>query len=53
MIIDENGDDRLKGKGDFVFRDSTGLHRGQVQCISDEDFESLCALPVWALADSS
>ena len=43
MIIDENGADRLNGKGDFLFRDSTGLHRGQVPCISDEDFESLCA----------
>ncbi len=43
MIIGENGADRLNGKGDFLFRDSTGLHRGQVPCISDEDFESLCA----------
>ena len=43
MIIDENGADRLNGKGDFLFRDSTGLHRGQVPYISDEDFESLCA----------
>ena len=42
-IIDENGADRLNGKGDFLFRDSTGLHRGQVPYISDEDFESLCA----------
>ena len=31
MIIDENGADRLNGKGDFLFRDSTGLHRGQVR----------------------
>ena len=30
MIIGENGADRLNGKGDFLFRDSTGLHRGQV-----------------------
>ena len=43
MIIDENGADRLNGKGDFLFRDSTGLHRGQGPYISDEDFESLCA----------
>ena len=43
MIIDENGADRLNGKGDFLFRDSTGLHRGQAPYISDEDFESLCA----------
>ena len=43
MIIGENGADRLNGKGDFLFRDSTGLHRGQVPYISDEDFESLCA----------
>ena len=43
MIIDETGADRLNGKGDFLFRDSTGLHRGQVPYISDEDFESLCA----------
>lgn len=43
MIIDENGADRLNGKGDFLFRDSTGLHRGQCAYISDEDFESLCA----------
>ena len=43
MIIDENGADRLNGKGDFLFRDSTGLHRGQVPYISDEDFESSCA----------
>ena len=43
MIIDENDADRLNGKGDFLFRDSTGLHRGQVPYISDEDFESLCA----------
>ena len=33
----------LVDKGDFLFRDSTGLHRGQVPYISDEDFESLCA----------
>ena len=43
MIIDENGADRLNGKGDFLFRDSTGRHCGQVPYISDEDFESLCA----------
>ena len=43
MIIDENGADRLNGKGDFLFRDSTGLHRGQVPYISDEYFESLRA----------
>ena len=43
MIIDENGTDRQNGKGDFLFRDSTGLHRGQVPYISDEDFESLSA----------
>ena len=43
MIIGENGADRLNGKGDFLFRDSTGLHRGLVPYISDEDFESLCA----------
>ena len=43
MIIGENGADRLNGKGDFLFRDSTGLHRGQAPYISDEDFESLCA----------
>ena len=43
MIIDENGADRLNGKGDFLFRDSTGLHSGQVPYISDEDFEGLCA----------
>ena len=43
MIIDENGADLLNGKGDFLFRDSAGLHRGQAQYISDEDFESLCA----------
>ncbi len=42
-MIDENGADRLNGKGDFLFRDSTGLHRGRVPYISDEDFESLCA----------
>ncbi len=39
MIIDENGADRLNGKGDFLFRDSTGLHRGQAPYISDEDFD--------------
>ena len=27
------------GKGDFLFRDSTGLRRGQCTYISDEDFE--------------
>ncbi len=43
MIIGENGADRLNGKGDFLFLDSTGLHRGQVPYISDEDFEILCA----------
>ena len=43
MIIGENGADRLNGKGDFLFRDSTGMHRGQVPYISDEDFKSLCA----------
>ena len=43
MIIDENDADRLNGRGDFLFRDSTGLHRGLVQHISDEDFESSCA----------
>ena len=43
MIIGENGADRLNGKGDFLFRDSTGLHCGQILYISDEDFESLCA----------
>ena len=37
MIIGENGADRLNGKGDFLFRDSTDLHRGQVPYISDED----------------
>ena len=42
-MIGENGADRLNGKGDFLFRDSTGLHRGQGPYISDEDFESLCA----------
>lgn len=42
-IIDENGADRQNGRGDFLFRDSTGLHRGQVPYISDEDFESICA----------
>ena len=41
MIIGKNGADRLNGKGDFLFRDSMGLHRGQVPYISDEDFESL------------
>ena len=34
---------RLNGKGDFLFRDSAGLHRGQVPYISDEDFKSLSA----------
>jgi S-DNA-T family DNA segregation ATPase FtsK/SpoIIIE len=42
MIIGENGADRLNGKGDFLFRDSTGLHRGQVPYIFDEDFEKSC-----------
>ena len=42
MIIDENVADCLNGKGDFLFRDSTGLHRGQAPYISDENFESLC-----------
>ena len=37
MIIDENGADRLNGKGNFLFRDSTGLHRGQAPYISDVD----------------
>ena len=43
MVIDENGANGLNGKGGFLFRDSTGLHRGQVPYISDEDFERLCA----------
>ena len=45
MIIGSNGDDRLNGKGVFLFRDSTCLHRGQVLYISDEDFESLHPYP--------
>ena len=42
-MIGENGADCLNGKGDFLFRDSTDLHRGQAPYISDEDFESWCA----------
>ena len=42
IIIDENGADRLNGNGDLLFRDSTGLRRGQCTHISDEDFENLC-----------
>ncbi len=39
MIIDENGADRLNGKGDFQLRDSAGLRRGQCTYVSDEDFK--------------
>ena len=42
MIIGENGTNRLNGKGDFLFRDLTGLRRGQCTYISDEDFEKSC-----------
>ena len=42
MIIDENGVDRLNGKGDFLFCDPAGLHRGQCTYISEEDFEKSC-----------
>ena len=31
---------RFLGLGDLAFRDSMGLHRGQVPYISDEDFEN-------------
>ena len=44
MIIDENGADRLNGKGDFLFRDSTGLRQGQCTHISNEDSEKSCGL---------
>ena len=42
-MIGENGADRLNGKGDFLLRDSAGLHRGQCTYISDEYFEKSCA----------
>ena len=42
IIIGENGADRLNGRGDFLFRDATGLHCGQAPYIPDEDFERLC-----------
>ena len=44
MIIDENGADRLNGKGDFQLRDSAGLRRGQCMYTSDGDFEKSCAV---------
>ena len=40
MIIGENGADRLNGKGDFMFRDSTGLHRGTVRYGTDGGLQS-------------
>ena len=43
LLIEGCDAESLNGKGDFLFRDSTGLHRGQVPYISDEDFENLCA----------
>ena len=42
MTIGENGVDRLNGKGDFLFCDSTGLRQRQCTHISNEDSEKSC-----------